>query len=434
MSKDMFDGFTVNVFLDEDGDYLAHFVEMPNVSAFSDTPENALKELAMAWKGVKESYHKHNEPIPQAPSQEAHKGPVNVPVDEELDHALTNEAAKAGMSPYSLVPQKLAGQTASEEKIHDLYEFMRQLSNEMSAEYHRIQMRATEDPGTAGDQGEENWAELLRGWLPRTYEVVTKGRIISRDGETSPQVDVLVLKGAYPKKLLTKKLYLAAGVAAAFECKTTLKASHIEQAVKTCVDIKNLYPAREGTPYKELHAPIIYGLLTHSHSWKASNSTPEANIEQKLLESDYLHVSHPRQGLDLLCVADLAAWTLFKMTFVGPQLIPDYESSMFSRYGPDGAALSSYVGHTSSHDNQVEHFTPIGTLISNLSRQLAWEDSALRDLADYYRIANIAGLGGGNFREWSSSIYSEEVRRLAEAGNLSSDPSSFWDEWRLMFY
>ena len=66
----------------------------------------------------------------------------------------------------------------SQEKTHDLYDFMRQLSNEMAAEYDRIQKRTTEDPGTAGDQGEENWADLLRGWLPRTYEVVTKGRII----------------------------------------------------------------------------------------------------------------------------------------------------------------------------------------------------------------------------------------------------------------
>ena len=55
MNKNVFDGFTVNVFLDEDGDYLAYFVEMPNVSAFSDTPEDALKELAMAWEGVKET-------------------------------------------------------------------------------------------------------------------------------------------------------------------------------------------------------------------------------------------------------------------------------------------------------------------------------------------------------------------------------------------
>ena len=74
-----------------------------------------------------------------------------------------------------------------ENKTHDLYDFMRQISAEMSAEYNRIQMRATEDPGTAGDQGEENWAELLRDWLPRSYEVVTKGRIISQEGDVDPK-------------------------------------------------------------------------------------------------------------------------------------------------------------------------------------------------------------------------------------------------------
>jgi predicted RNase H-like HicB family nuclease len=67
-NHDDFDGFTVNVFLDEDGDYLAHFVEMPNVSAFSDTPQGALSELAVAWEGVKESYRKHQAPIPRAPA------------------------------------------------------------------------------------------------------------------------------------------------------------------------------------------------------------------------------------------------------------------------------------------------------------------------------------------------------------------------------
>ena len=281
------------------------------------------------------------------------------------------------------------------ETTHDLYEFMRQLSNEMAEEYDRIQMRATEDPGTAGDQGEENWAELLRGWLPRTYEVVTKGRIISQGGETSRQVDVLVLKGTYPKKLLTKKLYLAAGVAAAFECKTTLEAAHIEKAVQTCAEIKNLYPVREGTPYKELNAPIVYGLLAHSHSWKGPNSTPEANIEKKLLESDIRHVSHPRQGIDLLCVADLAAWILCKVTLIGPQVFPVYEWELSSEFGPAGAALSSYIGFTPSDDNQVKHFTPIGVLISKLSQWLAWEDPLLRDLADYYRTTNISGNGTG---------------------------------------
>ena len=38
-----------------------------------------------------------------------------------------------------------------QEKTHDLYNFMQQLTNEMAEEYDRIQMRATEDQGNAGE-------------------------------------------------------------------------------------------------------------------------------------------------------------------------------------------------------------------------------------------------------------------------------------------
>ena len=140
----------------------------------------------------------------------------------------------------------------SQEKTHYLSEFMQQLSAEMDAEYKHIQKWVTLDPGTAGDQIEENWAEILRGWLPSTYKVVTKGKIIGQNGSMSPQVDVLVLKSIYPERLLNKKLYLAAGVAAAFECKTTLRREHIKKAMKTCVKIKDLYPVREGTPLQRV--------------------------------------------------------------------------------------------------------------------------------------------------------------------------------------
>ena len=99
-----------------------------------------------------------------------------------------------------------------------------------------------------------------------------------------------------------------------------------------------------------------------------------------------MYVSHPRQGLDLLCVADLAAWTSFRMALVLPQITPDKLAS------------SSYLERASTDDNQVEHFTPIGALIYYLSQRLAREDSALRDLADYYRITNIAGSAEGFLR------------------------------------
>ncbi len=322
----------------------------------------------------------------------------------------------------------------SQDKTHDLHDFMRQLSDEMAAEYDRIQKRATEDPSTAGDQGEENWAELLRGWLPSTYKVVKKGRIISQDGHTSPQVDVLVLKDVYPEKLLNKKLYLAAGVTAAFECKTTLKASHIEEAVETCTKIKNLYPVREGTPYKELHAPIVYGLLAHSHSWKGANATPENNIEQKLRESDKLHVSHPRLGLDLLCVSDLTTWTLFKVVQgikVAPALSNDARMLLMQAEARKlNLSLTSHFKHFPFSNEQVEHFTPIGSLISNLSKLLAWEDTALRSLADYYLDLKMPGGGDGYMRWWDDSIYSVEVRRQIEMSDLWNKD---WDEWNWAF-
>ena len=321
-----------------------------------------------------------------------------------------------------------------EDKTHDLYDFMQQLSDEMAAEYDRIQKRATEDPGTAGDQGEENWAELLRGWLPSTYKVVTKGRIISQDGRTSPQVDVLVLKEVYPKKLLNKKLYLAAGVAAAFECKLTLKAKHIEEAAETCAEIKNLYPDRVGTPYKELHTPIVYGLLAHSHSWKRPNSTPEKNIEQKLRGSDKLLVSHPRLGLDLLCVSDLTTWTLFKVAQgikVAHALSSDVRMLLMEAKARKlNVALTSHIKHCPFPNEQVEHFTPIGSLISNLSKLLAWEDPALRGLADYYLNLKMPGSGDGYMRWWDDSVYSVAVRKRLETSDLYNKD---WDEWSWAF-
>ncbi len=105
---DPFDGYTLNVFLDDDGQYLTHFVEMPNISAFGASPEEALRELQIAWEGVKESYQKHGEPIPVAPARKKYSGQFNVRIDRRLHRALAIEAAKAGVSLNAIVSQKLA--------------------------------------------------------------------------------------------------------------------------------------------------------------------------------------------------------------------------------------------------------------------------------------------------------------------------------------
>ena len=65
MTDQYFDGYTLKLYFDGEH-WLAHFVEMPEVSAFSSTPENALRELQVAWELVKTDYMEQGENIPPA--------------------------------------------------------------------------------------------------------------------------------------------------------------------------------------------------------------------------------------------------------------------------------------------------------------------------------------------------------------------------------
>ena len=105
---DNFDGFAVNLFQDEDGDWLAHLVEMPGISSFADTPTEALAELTVAWEAAKESYRAHNESVPVAPARKEYSGQFNVRIDKRLHRRLAMEAGRAGISMNALVAQKLA--------------------------------------------------------------------------------------------------------------------------------------------------------------------------------------------------------------------------------------------------------------------------------------------------------------------------------------
>ena len=106
---DAFDGFSLHLLYDEqDGDWVAHFVELPMVSAFEKTPEKAIKELKVAWKGVKQSYLNRGEQMPLAPSKKSYSGQFNVRIDKRLHRALAIEASQANVSLNALVAQKLA--------------------------------------------------------------------------------------------------------------------------------------------------------------------------------------------------------------------------------------------------------------------------------------------------------------------------------------
>ena len=107
-TRDRFDGYAVELFLDEDNDWLAHFVELPGISAFGQSAEIALKELDVAWAAAKESYEARGVEIPSAPARRQFHGVFQVRIDKRIHRALAIEAERAGVSLNALVAEKLA--------------------------------------------------------------------------------------------------------------------------------------------------------------------------------------------------------------------------------------------------------------------------------------------------------------------------------------
>src|SRR5690348_2178365 len=105
---DRFDGYSVELYVDEDGDWLVHFAELPSISAFGPTPEDALRELATAWRLVKESYAAEGKPAPVPPSRRQYSGQFNVRIDKRVHRKLAIEAERNGLTLNALVAKKLA--------------------------------------------------------------------------------------------------------------------------------------------------------------------------------------------------------------------------------------------------------------------------------------------------------------------------------------
>jgi len=317
---------------------------------------------------------------------------------------------------------------------HDLFDFMSNQTRDIQQEYNRIQKRVTEDPGTAGDQGEENWATLLRQWLPPAFSIITKGRIISTDGIASPQIDILVLYPTYPDYLKDKKLYLAGGVAAAFECKTTLKTEHIKKVIGNCIQIKEHALPIRGTLYRDLNSTIIYGLLAHSHSWKNSTEKNLSRVYDTLFEQDLEQVDHPCKTLDIMCVADLGLWSSTKGFFGSHKFQNDSKKNNWLDKFKDGACFTSYLSFNKNDENQLENFEPIGSMLVKLIEMLSWQYPDLRRIAHYLIGTYLSGSGKGIVRLWSLDKLTSEVRQVITSGHILKDsPPMEWNEWGTKF-
>ncbi|BEL04553.1 hypothetical protein Q0Z83_027440 [Actinoplanes sichuanensis] len=317
---------------------------------------------------------------------------------------------------------------------HELRIFLDQVTAEIADEYARIYKRTKEDPGTAGDEGESNWAKLLEDWLPADLHVATKGRIISSNGEAGPQVDVVILSGDYPRKLRDKKIYLAGGVVAAFECKNTLRKRHLGKFFKNAAAISKLEDTYfSPTLYTEAFSPILYGLLAHSHEWKdavTATAVIDGEIEDLVGEA-----VHPRELPAVIAVSDLLTWEGgLNFGMIGPDEDGEH------RLGPS-ALEQDLLRFASTFDRGIEFVdarienvvratiggktipNPVGALITHLMRHLTLGDPRKKSLGAYFWRATGSPLSQrAAHRVWG-------VKEVCSSGMIEKMmTNSWWEE------
>lgn len=315
----------------------------------------------------------------------------------------------------------------AEAKKHDLSQYVDEINLTLLQDYSQIQTRVREDPGTAGDQVEETWAGVLRRWLPSHYHVVTKGRILSTEGGASPQIDLLVLWPSYPPFLLQKKLYMASGVAAAFECKLTLRKRHLRKLFETAVSLSKLTEKEHADrknplklqgknyAYEEFHRIFEYGLLAHSFEGKDAEETAET-LTTEMVSLDRELVKHPNQMVDLICVHDLGSWVSERYAiYFGPIVSGNNTYTMTYSQNPytgyNCLTNKSWAKGSTIHAN----FSPLGSFLARLYRKLSRVDRSLLPMSHFFTHTLSTGQGGGaGGRFWHELQTPDDLWRMTE--------------------
>lgn len=239
--------------------------------------------------------------------------------------------------------------------------------------------------------------------------MVTKGRILDLDGASSRQLAVMVLHPAYPRRLRNFKYYLPEGVAAAFECKTTLRRRDIGSFIETCASVKRTRESLSRSPFDDLHRPIVVGLLAHSVD--LGPRTRDGVIERswRVLEEEIQkRLDQPWLLPDVLCIADTVTLALDTPIYFGDALNEVYADPSASL--SEGAIETAYIQQLSDSEDGVEQgAVNIGALIAGVTERLAWNDETLRDLAMFFCDCRISGGGFGPTDLWTPDALSPDV-------------------------
>ncbi|CAH0292648.1 hypothetical protein SRABI26_04279 [Arthrobacter sp. Bi26] len=297
---------------------------------------------------------------------------------------------------------------------HEHHQWLEDASADIQRDYERLYKKAADSKNTqlVGHENEGIWDEFLRNWLPPQYEVATRKYIVgTADADIQPfETDLIVFHPGYPRKLRQKTRVLAAGVAAAFSTKLTIRASGLEEAAQQSAALQRALIPTRGRARLELWKPYVFGILAASHPWKKDASTPSENVLNAIVSNDKKYANHPAECLDLVCIADLGTWA--KST--------SYDESL--REIPESL-------RTTHFEVRADPGNTLSVFLSALYEHLSWANEDMKGMANSFVVTNEQITGRGMSRGWDPS---EALTKDAHARLRHGEPFSRngLDSWR----
>lgn len=297
---------------------------------------------------------------------------------------------------------------------HAHHQWLQDASHDIQRDYDRLYTKASDPKNTqaVGHENEALWEEFLSNWLPPQYEVTTRKYILGTvDTETEPfETDLIVFHPGYPRKLRAKTHIMAAGVAAAFSTKLTIRTSGLAEAAEHSAVLQRSLVQQKGRARQELWKPYVFGVLAASHSWKADASTPNDNISKCLLVNDERYALHPAESLDLVCIADLGTWG----------------KSVHFQFPPENPGTDETL-RTAHMELRDASLTPLALFLWSLYEFLSWRNDDMRGMAQDFGVTSGFTSGEGQARPWdASAVLTRQALALLRDDPFSRNGLDSW--------
>lgn len=310
------------------------------------------------------------------------------------------------------------------------HEWLGKVARDISEDYERLHAAARQPSRVqqSGHGAESSWLRFLEDWLPPGYTVGRRKYILPEVGSSRPrETDLVIFQPSYPLALRGREEVLAAGVAAAFSVKLTLDTAGLREAAETAAELQRMLRPRSDCARSEMLGMFPFGVLAHSHTWKAAGSQPVKNIADAMRILDHELAATPRELLDLICVSDLGTWRRAFVPFLGPHVVGSFEHLTLEqrRQGCAMTALVDSAGYDHAVGTRSTPVPAVAVLLTALLQRLGHSDRGLAPLARALEITGTSGEGSGEQHMWDlEQVFSPEVR--AQLGDRIRSGDADW--------